>query len=137
HIAAASKGGPRYDSAMTPFMRTSIDNGIWLCANCADMIDRDTKRYTTDLLQSWKRDAEEAARTAQGKTAAPKKEGNSDKVVVIASSASPIAMRFFELFQSHGVHRNQIPRFLGNGFSIFDVQNEATLLPKLNDALLD
>jgi hypothetical protein len=29
HLAAASEGGARYEAAMTPKQRRSIDNGIW------------------------------------------------------------------------------------------------------------
>src|SRR5437867_7793805 len=44
HITAASPGGPRYDSSRTPEQRASIENGIWLCANCADLVDDDCDR---------------------------------------------------------------------------------------------
>ena len=37
HICAASPGGKRYDVNMTSEERASIDNGIWLCRNCAAM----------------------------------------------------------------------------------------------------
>lgn len=54
HICAAAPGGPRYDPAMTSKERSGIDNGIWLCANCADRIDRDEKHFTQELLHRWK-----------------------------------------------------------------------------------
>ena len=41
HIRAASKGGPRYDAAMTPRQREDIRNGIWLCQVDAKLIDDD------------------------------------------------------------------------------------------------
>ncbi|MBS0368068.1 MAG: hypothetical protein JSS57_02590 [Proteobacteria bacterium] len=44
--------------------------------------------------------------------------------------------RFFRLFQAHGVHRNQIPRFFGHGLTLKDVQSEAELLPKLDETAL-
>jgi hypothetical protein len=47
-----------------------------------------------------------------------------------------VATRFFRLFETHGVHRNQIPRFLGSNLCLADVQNEMTLLPKLTESLL-
>lgn len=40
HINAAAPGGPRYDPAQTPEQRSSIDNGIWLCATCGTLIDK-------------------------------------------------------------------------------------------------
>jgi len=47
-----------------------------------------------------------------------------------------IASRFIRLFESHGVHRNQIPRFESFGISVADVQNDQSLLKKLNEDLL-
>jgi hypothetical protein len=54
HITAASPGGPRYDPQLSPEERSSIDNAIWLCQNCAKMVDNDEQRYTADLLREWK-----------------------------------------------------------------------------------
>ncbi len=66
HITAASPRGPRYDSKQTSEERKSIDNGIWLCQNCAKLIDNDELRYTTDVVQEWKRLSEaEALRQIQ------------------------------------------------------------------------
>ena len=64
HICAASPGGPRYDSTMTVEQRGGFENGIWLCRNCAAMIDRDEKYYTVELLRQWKQDAEKHAEDA-------------------------------------------------------------------------
>lgn len=41
--------------------------------------------------------------------------------------------RYFRLFEAHGVHRNQIPRFFGHDLQLKDVQDEAALLPCLTD----
>lgn len=60
HISAASVGGPRYNPEMTAQERRSIKNGIWLCQNCAKLVDDDTRHYTVDLLHDWKRRSEEA-----------------------------------------------------------------------------
>jgi hypothetical protein len=60
HIAAASTGGPRYDSKMISEERKSPENGIWLCQNCAKLVDNDEKRYSSDLLKEWKRLSEQA-----------------------------------------------------------------------------
>lgn len=59
HITAASIGGPRYDEKLTYEQRISIHNGIWLCANCATLIDKDIVRYTKEVLLEWKIVAEE------------------------------------------------------------------------------
>ena len=40
HITAASIGGPRYDNEITETERVKITNGIWLCGNCASLIDK-------------------------------------------------------------------------------------------------
>lgn len=61
HIAAASKGGPRYDPRMSSQERRSEANGIWLCQTCAKLIDNDEVRYNVDLLRRWRRLSEEAA----------------------------------------------------------------------------
>lgn len=55
HIAAASAGGPRFDPAMTPEERSSIDNGIWLCQTCSRLIDSDVSSHSSDTLIEWKR----------------------------------------------------------------------------------
>ena len=62
HITAASLGGPRYDPTLTSEQRKSIQNGIWLCQNCAKLVDSDPKNYPVELLLQWKAHAEELAR---------------------------------------------------------------------------
>jgi hypothetical protein len=64
HISAAAAGGPRYDASLSSDERISIRNGIWLCQNCAKLIDNDSDRYSSVTLFSWKKSAEEAARAA-------------------------------------------------------------------------
>lgn len=54
HIHAAAPGGRRYIESMTFEERTDISNAIWLCANHADLIDRDEVTYTADLLRAMK-----------------------------------------------------------------------------------
>ena len=61
HITAASPDGPRYDASLSPDERSSIGNAIWLCQDCAKLIDSDVQRYTTEVLRRWKAQAEEAA----------------------------------------------------------------------------
>lgn len=67
HICAASEGGPRYDRSMTREERKSIENGIWLYANCAKDIDRDVQRFTVESLKQWKASAITIARAELGK----------------------------------------------------------------------
>lgn len=55
HITAASPGGPRYDASLTQKQRGEISNAIFLCAVCADMIDKNNGLdFTADLLRQWK-----------------------------------------------------------------------------------
>jgi hypothetical protein len=54
HITAAALGGPRYDPSLTHEDRSSIENAIWLCSNCATLIDKDAPAFPVDLLRSWK-----------------------------------------------------------------------------------
>jgi hypothetical protein len=54
HISAAANGGPRYDPLLSVVERSGIDNGIWLCSNCADLIDKDERRYSVKVLKAWK-----------------------------------------------------------------------------------
>ena len=61
HITAASSNGPRYNPDLTNKERKSPDNGIWLCQNCAKLVDNDAKRYTVELLKEWKKVSEDAA----------------------------------------------------------------------------
>lgn len=57
HITAASKGGPRYDPSLTPEQRSSTDNGIFLCAVCAEMIDKNNGLdFPVEILYEWKRE---------------------------------------------------------------------------------
>ncbi|MEM7373908.1 MAG: ATP-binding protein [Bacteroidota bacterium] len=67
HITAASPDGPRYDASLTSEERRSGENGIWLCATCATIIDKDETRYPVELLKEWKVQAESEARNRLGK----------------------------------------------------------------------
>jgi len=48
-----------------------------------------------------------------------------------------VCHRFIRLFESHNVHRNQIPRFFGHGLTLKDVQDETFLIEKLDETLID
>jgi len=63
HITAAAENGPRYDSSLTPEQRSSIENGIFLCSNCADMVDKNNGLdYSVEFLKQWKDDHEKWAK---------------------------------------------------------------------------
>ena len=71
HITAASLGGPRYDAMLSPENRASTANGIWLCQNCAKLVDNDSLRFPADLLREWKARAEAEAFEKIGRTFSP------------------------------------------------------------------
>ncbi len=79
HISAASVGGPRYNPSLTPEQRCHLNNGIWLCQNCAKLIDDDLLQFTEELLRAWKTVAEYRARNAIGKTSSPSPESESQR----------------------------------------------------------
>ena len=59
HIRAARKGA-RYAPNMTDPERADIDNGIWLCANCHTMVDKnDGADFPVDKLIKWKEQHEQ------------------------------------------------------------------------------
>ncbi|UCE61493.1 MAG: hypothetical protein JSU63_07035 [Phycisphaerales bacterium] len=58
HIQGASRGGPRYDQLQTSEERSGIENGIWLCSECAQLIDKDEAAYPPEVLLKWKQDHE-------------------------------------------------------------------------------
>jgi|ERR1044071_1296858 hypothetical protein len=59
HITAASQGGPRYDANLSDDERASIGNAIYLCANCATIIDKNNGAdYSVVTLKEWKADHE-------------------------------------------------------------------------------
>ena len=73
HISAAATGGARYDASMTAEQRMSAENGIFLCSNCADMIDKNQGiDFSIDRLRRWKIDHDEfVKRLANGTAAVP------------------------------------------------------------------
>src|SRR4051812_34540853 len=54
HVKGAAPKSARYDVAQPSEERRSIRNGIWLCAICSDLIDKDESTYPTGLLHGWK-----------------------------------------------------------------------------------
>jgi hypothetical protein len=68
HITGASPGGPRYMETLTIEQRSSAWNGIWLCQNCAKLVDNDASMFPEDLLRAWKTIREHSALHSIGKT---------------------------------------------------------------------
>ncbi len=105
HIAAAAPGpgSRRYDHSMTPEKRGSIDNGIWLCANCSVLIDRDESRFSAQRLHALKLE-HEASRRLQV-------QGDVDRDDIIAIGPSLIALGSVLRFGPDG-YRFRISHFL-------------------------
>lgn len=58
HIRAA-RNGARFDKNMNDQQRASVDNGIWLCANCHTLIDKNNGAdFSVSQLERWKADHE-------------------------------------------------------------------------------
>lgn len=69
HICAASSNGPRYDFDMTAEERSGIDNAIFLCSNCADMIDDNGGLdFSVAQLKQWKTNHEVWVRSQLNKS---------------------------------------------------------------------
>jgi len=59
HIRAARAGQARFDLDMNDDQRAEIANGIWLCASCHTMVDKNKGiDFSSDLLLLWKKDHE-------------------------------------------------------------------------------
>lgn len=58
HICAASVRGPRFDTNQSVDERKSADNGLWLCRECGDIVDKDVNGFTKETLRAWKLDHE-------------------------------------------------------------------------------
>lgn len=67
HITAAAVGGPRFDAKLTSAERSDYSNGIWLCQNCAKMVDNDPVTFSVYTLRKWKWAAEQRANREVGR----------------------------------------------------------------------
>jgi len=54
----------------------------------------------------------------------------------IKPSDETVVTRFVRIFENHGIHRSQIPRFIGHGLSVKNMQDDVSLLAKLDEPLL-
>ncbi|WP_437545667.1 toll/interleukin-1 receptor domain-containing protein [Sorangium sp. So ce367] len=86
HVATTASGGPRYDATLTVEQRAAIENALWLCQNCAKLIDSDPVRFPVELLLKWRAMAEAEARSRMGKTSVQAPMGGSTFIVNIEGS---------------------------------------------------
>ena len=115
HITAASENGPRYDGTLSHEERKSTGNAIWLCENCAHLIDVEPKKYTVEVLRAWKQQAEEYAVSFLGKTLPEEysfAKGLSFSLDIFPRNVPPFAFAFEEGSIPDGylgVNRKDIP----------------------------
>jgi hypothetical protein len=122
HITAASKGGPRYDDSISPENRRDIANGIWLCSNCATLIDKDSEKFNVKLLKDWKHDAElESFKNLNGKIMHSKPGRPILEADLIFRSGARLFVRY----------SNKNPIKTENGFQFMDVSNRPIIQWKL------
>lgn len=90
HIAAASKGGPRYDENMTDDERRAYENLILLCDEHHVIVDNkeNESKYPVALLKKWKSDHEKKTlESISGKDLLSKQPSALNKVInAIASN---------------------------------------------------
>ena len=53
-----------------------------------------------------------------------------------SDSKELVSTRLVQLYEAHGVHRNQIPKVIGQGLTLHDVSTDERLLEKLTDKIL-
>ena len=82
HICAAAPGGKRYDDSQTTEQRKGIENGIWLCQNCAKLVDNDEARFPTQLLHAWKVIAESrVSHSIESNSSLPTQDANASETI--------------------------------------------------------
>ena len=109
HICAAASGGPRYDETMTREERSSIENGIWLCQNCAQTIDSDSEKYPVGILKLWKASAEASAERNLGKRSSEDGLNKNDEIII---------KNFCDLIESNGIKNILKEHDFANSFDI-------------------
>jgi hypothetical protein len=53
-LRAAAEGGPRFDRDQTTEERRAPANGIWVCHDCSDLIDKDRAAFPAEMLLTMK-----------------------------------------------------------------------------------
>ncbi len=66
HITAAAEHGPRFQEQLSAEERKSVENGIWLCAGCGTLVDKDPSLFSVEQLLLWKQEAEQRAASDMG-----------------------------------------------------------------------
>lgn len=150
HIKAASKGGPRYDEKMNATERSSIKNAIWLCQNCAKLVDSNCDRFTVKVLKRWKRLAEEGARLQLEMLSPENPTSSIEELIALVNvranlvlremdDAKRYALEFFRNAQEESSNsKDELKQFISKAlpllrsFGIWDFNSEDDLCLKLD-----
>ena len=134
HITAAAQGGPRYSASLTTEQRKHAENAIWLCQNCAKLIDNDPLRYSEAVLREWREQAEAIATEELGKTKSVINTGNP-----VSRQLEQLMWRSFFISPIIPTHR-QYPSYQQFTFQLvsreedvftFQRRSSVTLVPQL------
>jgi hypothetical protein len=104
HITSAAPGGPRYNADLTSEQRRHMDNGIWLCQNCAKDIDSDEAFFTKDVIRAWKTIAENEARSTLGRARTPLVESEVERKIRAISEWTGKRITHAVMNSGHAVH---------------------------------
>ncbi len=142
HITAASPGGPRFNRNKSARWRRSIANGIWLCQNCAKLIDNDITLYAGKrICLRWKSVSENLAREALESTAARTDSGLTNELITIIEIRAGAILDELASLTRHAVQvyrseRRRKPRVAGRSKETgSDAANDAAKPPPFNAAI--
>lgn len=97
HIRAAREKQPRYDASMTNKERADFSNGIWLCANCHTMVDKNQGAdFSADALEKWKSNHKSEIRSLLHSHRSPL------PMLRRLAEAGRIAQQVIDLLEQHG-----------------------------------
>ncbi|MFO4748444.1 hypothetical protein V5H34_17795 [Vibrio cholerae] len=57
-------------------------------------------------------------------------------IEVHSEQSELLSTRLVRAFEAHGIHRNQIPRVIENGLTLYDVQSDENFLIKIDDKII-
>lgn len=128
HIYPAAKNWARFDESIHPIFIKSQKNAIWLCRECARLIDKNPKKYTVEVLFKWKLDLE---LYVQGLTT----QDSRLRQLRLTLSPSLSAMRILSALPGPGPGRFDQTFFLGNNIPLSRVLIETSQILYENDFL--
>lgn len=95
HIYAAAPNGPRGTGGLTDDQRSAPSNGIWLCAQCARLVDTNAGgAYPVSLLRGWRDLHEARIRMEHGGVSRPFGWIHSIEILKDVWLAEPTTVRF-------------------------------------------